>query len=135
MLVAVPSTESPEIAIVYFFTDSKSSFKAHLPEQFEVGGLSTNNHVIDHLKFSNDGNQLIASSQQGTIVRIVDATTNSLVKEVCRGRSVAQISSLTLDKSSQPNLLAAASDRRTIHLFKIPHVEKATEDVATAKSN
>lgn len=124
-MVAVPSQEKSDEATISFFTDPNSTFYQKLPDNWNVGGLSAgSDSVIDHLYFSSDGNQIVSSSKQGTCLRVVDCTSKQVVKEVCRGSKAAGIYSLSLDKKSSPNLLVCSSDRKTVHLFKIPGAEE-----------
>jgi len=111
------SLEKPPLILL----DTKKSitFRAH---QSQIGSLELD-HVgkkvttaSEKVYFKTEIDILI-NQLQGTVIRIFDTETGSLLTELRRGSEYAQIFSLAFDINSK--WLACSSDTCTIHIFSL----------------
>tara|TARA_B110000908_G_scaffold114201_1_gene133925 strand:+ start:413 stop:1567 length:1155 start_codon:yes stop_codon:yes gene_type:complete len=72
---------------------------------------------INLFSISNDNTLLATCSHKGSIIRIFDIETLTLLKELRRGTEYVTISDLTFNKEG--TLLLCSSDKGTIHIFSI----------------
>jgi hypothetical protein len=66
------------------------------------------------LTFSQNGNNLILATDGGTMIRVFNLVSNSMIHEFCRGRNPASISSISASES----LISVTSNLGTTHFFK-----------------
>eukprot|EP00042_Codosiga_hollandica_P021239 m.72940 g.72940 ORF g.72940 m.72940 type:complete len:401 (+) comp50264_c0_seq1:91-1293(+) len=69
------------------------------------------------LALSRDGTKLATASEKGTLVRIFDTSSGLQLRELRRGTDKATI--LSLNFNNDATLLCVASDKLTVHVFKI----------------
>ena len=80
---------------------------------------------ISSLAINHDGNLLATGSDKGTLVRLWDIETGSLLQELRRGSDPAEITCIAFDPLSK--WVACTSDKGTIHIFAIKNeVQVAT---------
>ncbi|ONH66393.1 Autophagy-related protein 18 [Cyberlindnera fabianii] len=84
------------------------------------------------MALNSTGTLLATASNKGTIIRVFNTLSGTRVAEFRRGSYSAQIHSLTFDTGS--NLLAAASETETIHIFKLDTTATASATSITATS-
>lgn len=102
----------------------------------ELFDLGTTKFIAAHetalacLGLSADGSLLATASEKGTLIRVFDTHTASLLHEFRRGSDRARVYSLAF--SPKKNLLGATSDKGTVHVFKIPDRPSASSTSATA---
>lgn len=63
------------------------------------------------------GTRLATASSKGTLIRVFDTTTGSLMSELRRGSQPASINCINFNSDS--SLLCASSDHGTVHIFSI----------------
>lgn len=113
--MACPEKKVGTVRIIHFDKGSKTlMINAH---QSSLAALSLNN----------DGNILASASDkvktnkfniiQGTLIRLFDTDTGSLIQEVRRGSDHADVYCISFDPVSK--YLACSSDKGTIHIFSI----------------
>jgi WD40 repeat protein len=71
------------------------------------------------LCFSSDGSRLATASTKGTIIRIFDVQTKDLAVELRRSIEQATMYSMSFSYESPPSLLACASNKGTLHVFRL----------------
>jgi len=102
----------------------------------ELFDLGTTKFIAAHetalacLGLSADGSLLATASEKGTLIRIFDTHTASLVHEFRRGSDRARVYSLAF--SPKKNLLGVTSDKGTVHVFRIPETPSASSSAPTA---
>ena len=67
------------------------------------------------LALNQEGTQLATASEKGTLVRVFDTASGSLLHEVRRGTSSANIYCINFSKDSA--MLCVSSDHGTVHVF------------------
>jgi WD40 repeat protein len=72
---------------------------------------------IATLTLSATGNMLATSSEKGTLVRVWDAYSGSLIKELRRGTDQAEIYGVAFRPDEQE--LCVWSDKGTVHIFTL----------------
>ena len=121
LLVAVPNKEKPS-GIKLWKIHAQELEK---PVAVYIDALVDKSGKYACLTFSPDGSLLAAATGNGTLIRVVDITKDScgaseLVQEVCRGRSTANVSSISLDRDEKGVwMIGCTSDRGTTHCFTI----------------
>ena len=116
-LVAFPGRTPGQIQLVELTTGNVSIIPAH-------------GSALRALEMSKDGRILASASQTGTLIRIFATHNCARITELRRGVDNAIIFSLAISPSNK--LLAATSDKATIHIFDIP---KLSTSISTGPSN
>lgn len=80
--------------------------------EFKVTESQVAQVALDH-----QGKRLAVTSQKGTIIRVYDVETQTLIDEFRRGSQTANIQCLAFSPDS--SLLAVTSDHGTVHIFQI----------------
>lgn len=88
--------------------------------------ISAHESSIASMSINFDGTLLATASDKGTLIRIFNAQTGSLLQEVRRGTEKATIYCIAFNNAS--NLIACSSDRGTIHLFSLAGALKKLKD-------
>ena len=95
-------------------------------ELFDLGTtkfISAHETALACLGLSADGSLLATASEKGTLIRVFDTRTGSLLHEFRRGSDRARVYSLAF--SSKKNLLGVTSDKGTVHVFRVPDAPSA----------
>jgi len=103
-VLACLAKEVGHVAIQTYDAKNLITFKAH---QSQIGSLE-----LDHT-----GKRVATASEKGTVIRIFDSETGTLLTELRRGSEYAQIFSLAFDVNSK--WLACSSDTCTVHIFSL----------------
>lgn len=82
-----------------------------------VKEFKCHNTALHAMKLSQNGEILATASNKGTLVRLFNALTGEQLSEVRRGADQAVITDLSIDPTNM--YITAASDKGTIHIFKI----------------
>jgi len=76
------------------------------------------------MTLNSEGNLLATASEKGTLVRLFDTDTGTVLQELRRGTDQAEIFCLAFDPVSK--YIACSSDKGTIHIFTIkPEIQMA----------
>jgi len=124
--------------------DSKFNVFGYLDK--EVGKITitnydknTTNFIKAHdsnigmLAFNSEGSMIATASEKGTVLRVYNCDTCELVKEVRRGKDIAEIYCISFNLNSK--LLACSSNHGTIHIFSISNeVKNSTSKFSFASS-
>jgi WD40 repeat protein len=81
---------------------------------------------ISCLTLSSDGTFLAATSDKGTLIRILKAEDGTFLQEVRRGAEKAEIYSLAFDPTTK--FIACSSDRGTVHIFSLTTAHKKLKE-------
>jgi WD repeat-containing protein 45 len=98
-------------------SESSSSYKSSSNGRSNSSIISAHESDVSCLAFNLDGTLLATASKKGTLIRVFDAVTGSLVHEFRRGADRAEIWSIAFSKDSSK--LCMGSDKGTIHIFKL----------------
>jgi WD40 repeat protein len=79
--------------------------------------IKAHNSKIAAMGINQDGKLLATASEKGTLVRMINTDTGSILFEVRRGSDAADIYGLAFDLSTQ--WLSLASNKGTIHVFGV----------------
>lgn len=71
------------------------------------------------LTLSNTGNLLCTSSNKGTLLRVFSTSNKALIRELRRGTDQADIWSVAFLHPDRGEMVACASDKRTVHVWKV----------------
>lgn len=82
--------------------------------------MQAHNNGIAAIAVSNDGKMLATASTNGTLIRIFSPETGQQLGELRRGSTPTQICDLTFDLEGK--YLCCASNKGTIHIFKVAHL-------------
>lgn len=77
--------------------------------------IEAHNHPISRVVISQDGSLVATASDQGTLIRLFDASTGSLLTEFRRGKLKSRILAMAISPNNTK--LAILSENGTIHLF------------------
>ena len=77
--------------------------------------IKAHNSSLAAISISRDGKLVATASEKGTKIKLFDAFTGKMLKELHRGKKKAEIYSISF--SSDSRFLAVSSDRETIHVF------------------
>ncbi|CAM9898491.1 unnamed protein product, partial [Ectocarpus sp. 6 AP-2014] len=72
---------------------------------------------LAQLALSMDGKMVATASSRGTLLRVFDTDTGSLLHELRRGMDRAEVSSICFNQQS--TFVACCSDRGTVHIFSL----------------
>jgi hypothetical protein len=103
-VLACPGLERGHVRIELYDNTSARTIHAH---ESELAALSLNP----------DGSLLATASEKGTLIRVFDTSTGTLMRELRRGAESALIHCIAFNASS--TFLACSSDNRTIHVFSL----------------
>lgn len=108
-ILAFPATQTGHVALIRVQeeTESASIIPAH-------------QSAIAALALDRNGTLLATASEKGTLVRVFDAKTGKLLFELRRGADKADILGLSFSEDSSK--LCVASDKGTVHIFKLDPV-------------
>ena len=101
----------------------------------ELFDLGTTKFIAAHeaalacLGLSADGALLATASEKGTLIRVFDTHTGSLLHEFRRGSDRARVYSLAF--SPKKDLLGVTSDKGTVHIFKVLNTPTASSNSAS----
>jgi WD40 repeat protein len=88
--------------------------------------IPAHNSALSCLAMSPDGKLVASTSIKGTLVRVFDCDSGTLLHELRRGADQAEI--WTLNFSHDSRKLCAGSDKGTIHIFNLDSSSAAKED-------
>jgi WD40 repeat protein len=79
--------------------------------------IQAHKSTLAYLSLSSDASKLASASETGTLVRVWDTKSSSLIYEGRRGSDFARIQCINFDVSSK--ILVVSSDKETVHVFKV----------------
>mmetsp|Transcript_7606 Transcript_7606/g.11401 ORF Transcript_7606/g.11401 Transcript_7606/m.11401 type:complete len:430 (+) Transcript_7606:73-1362(+) len=109
MVLACPGINKGHVNIELYDTRRSTLIPAHESE-------------LSQLALNRNGSMVATTSDKGTLIRIFDTSTGSLLQELRRGMDRADITSLCFNQSN--TFLACCSDRGTVHIFALGSGEK-----------
>lgn len=89
--------------------------------------IKAHNDPIRFIAISFKGDQIATCSNKGTIIRVWNAITGTLIKELRRGIDTANINCIAFNNNGDK--LVVSSNKDTIHLFFIGTQEKNKESI------
>lgn len=116
-------------------------------ELFDLGStkfVAAHDGELAHLALSLDGTRLATASDKGTLIRVFDPSTATLLHEFRRGADRATIYSIAFSPTLQ--YIACSSDKGTVHVWVMPepcggedgetsrHGEIASEAASSARA-
>ena len=90
---------------------------ATISDHIEEKTTTAATHTLSCIKFSADGSLVATCSERGTLIRVFDTDTASLVMEFRRGTRPAHITAMAFSPSS--GHLGVASSNGTLHIFDL----------------
>jgi hypothetical protein len=114
-------------------------FPGRTPGQVQLCDLTSGNISIipahttplRAITISPQGDLIATASEKGTIIRVYSAQNCSLVCELRRGIDKAVVYSLGISPSS--HRLAVTSDKRTLHVYELPHHGRPAQGTAASR--
>lgn len=94
-------------------------------KEFSLGITAHESHIAA-ISLNAEGTLLATASDKGTLIRIFNATSSSLLQEVRRGTEKTIIYSIVFNSSS--SLIATTSGRGTVHIFSLAGATKKLKD-------
>lgn len=88
----------------------------------DVKSFFAHNKRIACIDLNKNGNRLISSSIDGTIIRVFDTNNGDIIDEFKRGNDKAQIFSLSFTHDNK--FICCSSDKGTIHIFKLSEYDQ-----------
>lgn len=79
--------------------------------------IAAHESALSCLALNLDGTRLATASERGTLIRVWDSHSGSLLHELRRGAEAAEIQSLAFDFEAA--WLAVSSDHGTVHVFSL----------------
>ncbi|OHT16834.1 putative autophagy protein [Tritrichomonas foetus] len=89
--------------------------------------ISAHSHPITLLKLNYDGTLVATASSLGTVVKLYNTKTGSLIGQFRRGTLAAEIQSISFSPGSE--LLAVSSSKGTIHVFSISALYSGANEI------
>ena len=86
-------------------------------------------HMIETFSISDDHTLLATCSKKGSLIRIFNIETLTLIKELRRGTDYVTINNITFNKDN--TLLLCSSGKGTIHIFSLDNNTEQTEQTDT----
>ncbi len=123
-LIAV--SNDPKITVIAFPDKGQGAVKVKLYDRDTQVNIQAHESSLAYISLNFDGTLLATASDKGTLIRIFNTQTSDLLQEVRRGTEKATIYSIAFNQIS--SLLAASSDRGTIHIFSISDANKALKE-------
>jgi WD40 repeat protein len=88
---------------------------------------------LAQIALNRDGTRVASASDKGTLIRVFDTNSGSLLHELRRGMDRAEITSIAFDAASQ--FLACCSDRGTAHIWSLTGRREQHPATAAASSS
>lgn len=82
---------------------------------------------IECIVLNNDGSLIASSSESGTLIRVFNTNSGTLIKEFRRGLDRCKIYCLVFNNTS--TYLAVSSDKATCHVFSLTNVKNNTSSM------
>jgi WD40 repeat protein len=101
--------------IVYSTLNSGEICILDMKNENNLGVIQAHNSNIEQIIIDNDGKYIATASEKGTIIRLYDVDTKSLLNEFRRGTEKANITQLAFHPNM--SMLLVESDKGTIHIF------------------
>lgn len=120
IVMACPGLQKGYVQLKIYDSEKTHLIAAH---QSELGCLT----------LSFNGVKLATASEKGTVIRIFDTRSGTLLQELQRGHDYATIYSLAF----HPNMkfLACSSDKKTIHIFRLLTIEESSSQTEVKSDN
>ena len=112
----------PEQTILAYPDKIKGHVKIKNYEKSTVFSISAHENNIAYIAVSYDGHLVATASEQGTLIRIFNTENGNLLQELRRGKDKADIKHICF--SPNYSLLAASSNKGTIHIWSLSHTLK-----------
>jgi hypothetical protein len=96
---------------------SKGSVRIELYDAKVRRTVAAHEGALARLALNASGTRLATASETGTLIRVWDTATGDLLQELRRGSEKADICCIAFNSTS--TLLACASDKGTVHIFKL----------------
>ena len=132
-ILAYPDNNKGNI-IIKFYDDLKKENKENKEKEINGNKNDKNTKIIKNahkgnintLSFNFFGTKLASASNRGTVIRIFNVESNTLISEVRRGTTEATIYSLNF--SYNDNYLGLTSDHNTCHIFDLNNLKPKSQD-------
>jgi WD40 repeat protein len=95
--------------------------------------ISAHESALSCFSLNAEGTLLATASSKGTLIRVFECASGTMLQELRRGTDQADIISLCFSKDSR--WLAASSDKGTVHVFRILSTERDREEAARLASD
>jgi hypothetical protein len=96
---------------------TKGSVRIELYDQKIRRTVAAHEGALARLALNASGTRLATASETGTLIRVWDTATGDLLQELRRGSEKADICCIAFNSTT--TLLACASDKGTVHIFKL----------------
>ncbi|KAI8327273.1 WD40-repeat-containing domain protein [Choanephora cucurbitarum] len=134
-ILVIPSRQKGHLQIIdlnslgYYISvgESDSPFSPSLPAQdyssnttrrsINVSIISAHSGKLSCIALNADGSRCATSSDKGTLIRVFNTSTGTLLHELRRGMDRAEIYSIAFNQES--TRLCVSSDKGTIHVFNL----------------
>ena len=106
--------------------DSKGFIKIKYIEKGNEVSVHAHDSDVSYIAMNNEGTLIATASNKGTLIRIYRCIDGAFIQEFKRGKEKAEISYICFDSLSK--LMAATSDRGTIHIWSMGECLKLLND-------
>uniref|UniRef100_A0A7E4WBJ4 WD repeat domain phosphoinositide-interacting protein 3 n=1 Tax=Panagrellus redivivus TaxID=6233 RepID=A0A7E4WBJ4_PANRE len=91
--------------------------------------IKAHNHAVAEISFNFPASLMATASEKGTLIRIYDTDSGTLMNEFRRGSNPAKVLSIAFSLDS--SLLAVASSHSTVHVFSLMCLQKQHPRIGT----
>ncbi|KAI9248081.1 WD40-repeat-containing domain protein [Sporodiniella umbellata] len=114
-ILAIPGKQKGYLQIVDLHTLDPTDTRHDTP--IGMSPIHAHSGHLSALTLSGDGTRCATSSDKGTLIRVFDTLTGTLLHELRRGMDRAEIYTITFNPDA--TRLCTASDKGTLHLFNL----------------
>lgn len=112
---------------------SKGNVRVELYEPPKSTIVSAHESELAQLTLNVDGSLVATASDKGTLIRVFEAHTGTLLRELRRGVDRANVYCIAFDPQSR--FVACTSDKGTAHIFSLASKGTVRTETTNAKSN
>ncbi|KAI8340174.1 WD40-repeat-containing domain protein [Chlamydoabsidia padenii] len=122
-MLVIPGRQRGHVQLIdldslgYYWSSSTDNPHNTSPTTANVSIIAAHSGKLSCVALNHDGTKCATASDKGTLVRVFNTTTGTLLNELRRGMDRAEIFSIAFNQDS--TRLCVSSDKGTIHIFNL----------------